>query len=153
MDGRARLYCRRCQQAIYENPVPATCLVVPDDKSRILLVKRNVEPHRGSWCLPGGFIELGESPEGAALRELREETGLTGHIQAMIGAISQNSDRYHTVLILGYLIGRFEGTPYAGDDASDIAFFAPDELPDIPFESHRHFIDKALRGKKLTADS
>ncbi|MCD6271794.1 MAG: NUDIX hydrolase, partial [Deltaproteobacteria bacterium] len=73
-DGRDRLFCKKCNEPIYENPLPATCVVLVDDNERLLLVKRSVEPKIGHWCLPGGFIEIGESPEKAALRELKEET-------------------------------------------------------------------------------
>jgi 8-oxo-dGTP diphosphatase len=140
-EGRVRLYCNSCQQPLYENPVPASCLVVVDDRERILLVKRSVEPHVGSWCLPGGFIELEERPEQAGLRELKEETGLTGCIDRILGAIAQDSERYHSVLIIGYLVRDFQGSLSAGDDASDIGFFEPERLPPIPFESHRQFIE------------
>jgi 8-oxo-dGTP diphosphatase len=139
---RVRRYCPTCDEFLYENPIPATCLVVIDDQNRVLLVQRNVEPEIGAWCLPGGFIELGEAPELAAIRELKEETGLDGHIERLLGVIAQESKLYDTVMIVGYLIKKLSGTPLAGDDASAIAFYSPAELPDIPFRSHREFIEK-----------
>ncbi|MBN1655818.1 MAG: NUDIX domain-containing protein [Deltaproteobacteria bacterium] len=139
-EKRARLYCPRCDQVLYENPIPATCLVVIDNKNRVLLVRRSVQPEIGAWCLPGGFIELGEPPEQAALRELREETGLEGRVEKLLGVFAQESEQYHTVMIVGYLIKDFTGAPRAGDDASDIAFYGPETLPDIPFASHREFV-------------
>jgi ADP-ribose pyrophosphatase YjhB (NUDIX family) len=142
VEARRRLYCPSCRQTLYENPIPASCIVVADERNRILLVKRNVEPKIGAWCLPGGFIELDEKPEEAALRELQEETGLTGRIVSMLGAIGQHSEQYHTVLILGYAVGDIKGELRAGDDASDIAYFGLGELPEIPFESHREFIER-----------
>lgn len=85
-------------------------------------------------------MELGETPEQAALRELKEETNLTGHIRMLLGVTSNHSDKYNTVLIIGYLIDNYTGAPRAGDDASDIACFDYDDLPELAFESHRKFI-------------
>jgi len=140
-DGRLRLFCEQCREPIYENPIPATCLVVVDHRERLLLVKRSVEPKKGFWCLPGGFMELGETPSEAALRELHEETGLSGQIDRLLDVTSNPSDQYHTVLMVGYLVKTFIGDPVAGDDASDIAWFGIEDLPDIAFASHRKFIE------------
>jgi ADP-ribose pyrophosphatase YjhB (NUDIX family) len=113
---------------------------VIDGKERILLVKRSVEPQRGFWCLPGGFMELGETPEGSALRELNEETGLSGKVEMLLGVTSSHSELYDTVLMVGYLVKSYNGTLKAGDDASDAAYFYPDQLPEIAFKSHQRFI-------------
>jgi len=140
VEGAQRLFCEHCNEPIYENPIPATCLVVVDNRDRVLLVKRSVEPKKGFWCLPGGFMELGESPEKAALRELKEETGLSGRIEMLLGVSSNPSSLYHTVLIVGYLVRHYSGTLIAGDDADDTARFHYAELPEIAFESHERFI-------------
>lgn len=139
-EGALRRYCNRCNEPIYENPLPATCMVVVDNKDRVLLVKRSVEPKKGFWCLPGGFMELGETPEKAALRELKEETGLAGRIDMLLGVSANPSSLYHTVLMVGYLVKSYSGSPIAGDDASDAAYFHYNELPEIAFESHTSFI-------------
>ena len=139
-EGALRRYCNRCNEPIYENPLPATCLVVVDKKDRVLLVKRSVEPKKGFWCLPGGFMELSETPEQAALRELKEETGLSGKIDMLLGVSANPSTLYHTVLMVGYLVKSYSGTLIAGDDANDVAHFHYDELPEIAFESHAGFI-------------
>ena len=140
MEGRIRLFCSRCNEPHYENPVPASCTVVIDNSDRILLVKRNVPPQVGGWCLPGGFIELDEAPENAALRELKEETGIAGQTDRLLGVISSFSPLYHSVLLIGYLVTSYSGTLHAGDDASDVAFFRPDEMPAIALDSHIRFI-------------
>ncbi len=149
LEHRLRLRCASCQTVLYENPIPATCLVVLDDKRRILLVRRSVEPHIGKWCLPGGFIELGEQPEEAALRELQEETGLRGHIDRLLGVRSNPSRLYHTVLLVGYLVTRYEGIPVPGDDASEIGFFDHAALPEIAFDNHVRFIEDAWNLERL----
>lgn len=141
VEGGNRLFCKSCDTPIYENPVPATAIVAVDSKKRLLLVKRSVPPKTGMWCLPGGFLELGESPEQGALRELKEETGLSGTIQSLLGVISSNSPRYNTVLLVGYLVNNYTGTLIAGDDASDASYFSPEELPKIAFSSHKDFIN------------
>ncbi|MCP4104409.1 MAG: NUDIX hydrolase [Desulfobacteraceae bacterium] len=139
-EGRLRLFCEQCNEPIYENPVPATCLVVVDSMERLLLVRRSVEPKKGFWCLPGGFVELGESPDLSALRELEEETGLSGEIFRLMGVTSGKSVRYGSVMMIGYLVKNYSGTLIAGDDASDADYFHFDNLPETAFESHMKFI-------------
>jgi len=144
-EGRQRHYCNQCQEPLYENPTPATCIVVVDKENKILLVKRNVEPKSGFWCLPGGFIELGENPDVSALRELKEETGLSGQIDRLLGVTSTGSTQYDTVLMVGYHVKQFTGDLKAGDDASDACFFNIQSLPEIAFDSHTQFIQTYLQ--------
>ena len=141
VEGGNRLFCETCRTPIYENPIPATCLVVVDAEKGVVLVKRDVAPKKGYWCLPGGFIELGESPEQGALRELREETGLNGRIDKLLGVTADKSGQYGNVLMVGYLVKRFSGSLTPGDDAADVANFQPEKLPEIAFSSHRHFLE------------
>ena len=140
MEGKNRLFCKSCNKPIYENPIPASCIVVPDNEENVLLVKRSIEPRKGYWCLPGGFMELGENPDQSALRELKEETGLSGRIDMLLGITSNVSPVYFTVLMMGYLVKDYTGILKAGDDAADAAWFHPEELPEIAFESHLKFI-------------
>ncbi|WP_157570422.1 NUDIX domain-containing protein [Microtetraspora malaysiensis] len=67
--------CPGCANTSYLNPLPVAVMVLPVDNS-LLVVRRDVEPHRGGLALPGGFIDVGESWQQAAVRELREETGV-----------------------------------------------------------------------------
>jgi len=118
-------------------------LVVCDDRKRLLLVKRSVDPKKGCWCLPGGFIELGETPEEAALRELSEETGLCGRIDRLLGVSTNPGTLYHTILMVGYLVTHVSGTLQPGDDALDAAYFALTRSPQIAFTSHQKYIELA----------
>jgi ADP-ribose pyrophosphatase YjhB (NUDIX family) len=131
-----------CERPIYENPIPATCVVVINSDKRILLVRRSVEPKIGEWCLPGGFLELGETPERGALRELAEETGLKGEIESLLGVRTTPSVLYQSILMVAFSISEFQGQAVAGDDADEAHWFSYKDLPPIAFDSHRFFIDR-----------
>jgi len=129
---------------VYQNPVPATAAVVFNTEQEVLLVKRNVEPKIGEWCLPGGFVELDETPEHGCLRELKEETNLSGEIDRLLGVYLSNSAIYRSVLIIGYLVKNVQGKAEAGDDSDEARFFSLDEMPPLAFKSHRKVLDQAL---------
>jgi ADP-ribose pyrophosphatase YjhB (NUDIX family) len=151
VEGRHRLFCSHCNRPIYENPIPATCVIVSDDHSHLVLVKRSVPPKEGWWCLPGGFIELGEDPEEGALRELAEETGLIAATASLIGVCTTPSPQYHSVLMVSYAVTEFHGRLRPGDDAAEAQWFPHDRLPAIAFDSHEYFIDLFFNGKPYPA--
>ena len=148
LEGVERLFCISCRTPIYQNPIPANCIVVVDENDQLLLVKRNVEPKIGHWCLPGGFMELNEAPEDSALRELAEETGLVGEMVDLLGVTTSPSSMYDTILMLGFLVRRFSGEIMAGDDASEVRWFRLDDLPEIAFDSHVRFVRQYLLCRK-----
>ncbi|MEA3232212.1 MAG: NUDIX hydrolase [Thermodesulfobacteriota bacterium] len=147
-EEQIRLFCEACNQPIYENPVPATCVVVRDDEGRILLVKRAVDPRKGGWCLPGGYMEMDEEPDASALRELHEETGLTGRIHCLLGVMKGHSDIYGSLLMVGYLVSSFQGRLKPGDDADAAIFYKPDDMPRVVFRTHRLFVAMAKKVDK-----
>ncbi|HEU0130210.1 MAG TPA: NUDIX domain-containing protein [Mycobacteriales bacterium] len=102
--------------------------VVRDDAGRLLLVRRAHEPARGLWSIPGGRIEPGETPERAAAREVREETGL----DVEVGALLCRADLGGGYVVEDFAARAVGGTLAAGDDALDAAFFAPDEVRALP---------------------
>ncbi len=142
VSGRKRLVCRECREIYYENPVPAVTALVADGDGRILLGRRCVEPARGEWCLPGGFMEMGETMEDTALRELKEETGLAGRVVSFVGCVSHESKFYQkTIIIFGYHVEAAGGEPIPDDDIGELGFFDFDRMPPVAFASHRQLID------------
>ena len=100
LDERPREVCPACKTVFYQNPLPVAASVVLNKSREALLVKRRNDPHRGEWCLPIGFAELGETIGQAARRELREETGIEGQIIRLLDADSFDSEFYGELLHL-----------------------------------------------------
>ncbi|MFC1693941.1 NUDIX domain-containing protein [Candidatus Latescibacterota bacterium] len=146
MEGRIRPVCTSCGNVIYVNPVPATAQVVLDER-RVLLVLRAVEPHRGEWCLPGGFLEWGESPENGTRRELFEETGIDADKLSLIGVYDSYTGPQRHVLLVAYRVISWRGEPVPGDDASDVQWFDFDEIPPLAFSVHNKVLAEALSVK------
>lgn len=143
-EGRERAVCTSCGTIHYENPRPAATVIGQRD-GKLLLVKRAAPPAVGEWCLPGGFIEKGEMPQEAALRELKEETGLTASGLSFFQFCPFPSGLHGEVMVMAYVADSLTGTPEAGDDASEVQFFPLTELPPIAFACHVAFIDSYLK--------
>lgn len=135
----------------YEYPRPAVsvdCVVVriTDSGREILLIRRGGEPFRNCWALPGGFIELDESLEESARRELLEETGLTVDRLVQIQAFGAvNRDPRTRVISIAWL-ATVSGpqSVRAGDDAAQVAWFSVNRLPELAFD-HAEIIAAGLK--------
>ena len=97
--------------------------VVRDAAGRLLLVRRGNEPNRGTWSLPGGRVEAGETHREAAAREVREETGLEVEVGERLATVRLGD--YDVQDFAAQVVG---GSLLAGDDAMDAAWFAPEDL-------------------------
>ncbi len=111
----------------------------------ILLIKRADYPYIGSWALPGGFVDEGETAELAAARELHEETGIKGINlqQVFITSTPKRDPRGWTVSVIFYGFSQKKLKIIAGDDASEAAWFSINDLPDLAFD-HEVAIDKTI---------
>jgi ADP-ribose pyrophosphatase YjhB (NUDIX family) len=107
--------------------------MVLDDLRRVLLVKRKYPPGEGTWGLPMGFAELGETIAAAALRELLEETGVTGRVVRLINAESSYGPFYGDVLVVSFEVEKLLGMEHPGDDAAEVDYFPLDQLPPLAF--------------------
>ncbi|HEY9159765.1 MAG TPA: NUDIX hydrolase [Desulfomonilia bacterium] len=140
IDGRKRDYCRNCKTVFYENPLPVACCIVSNENREVLLVKRKKDPYKDMWCLPIGFAESGEEVSQAALRELSEETGLTGEIVRLIDVDTVENYFYGSLAIVTYEVRATGGVLKPGDDATDAAYFPISSLPELAWSSN----EKAL---------
>ena len=112
-------------------PVPAVGVVCLRGDS-VLLIRRGTPPRQGEWSLPGGRIEPGERAMEAALRELREETGVAAEITGLIDVVDglfPEAGRHY--VLIDYAARWLSGEPVAGDDAAEARFVALDEVESL----------------------
>jgi ADP-ribose pyrophosphatase YjhB (NUDIX family) len=130
--GSGRADCPVCGFAAYANPVPAACAICVDAEGRVLLARRAREPSKGLWDLPGGFLDEGEEPLEALVRELSEETGLEIEPARLLGIWSDwygDGPGARSTLVLVWVARVVSGRQNPADDVSELRWFAPDELP------------------------
>lgn len=145
-DSRERDACPRCSWVHYpQAKVAAGTFVVIE--SKLLLVRRGIEPGYGKWGLPCGFLEAGETPEEAAARETEEETGLQVVIRELHGLYYDARAEYE-VLLAFYRAEPVRGELRTSTETLDLRLFAKNELPweEIAFRSTRHAIEEWAKG-------
>ncbi|MDD3648114.1 MAG: NUDIX hydrolase [Candidatus Dojkabacteria bacterium] len=120
----------------------ADAVVIKNNK--ILLIKRKYDPFKDCWALPGGLVDYGETTENAVLRELKEETDLTGKIKSMIGVYSDPTrDPRGQVVSIAYLIGETKGHLRKKEETTAIRWFSLKKLPKLAFD-HAKIIQDAM---------
>ncbi len=138
--GRVRRACRYCGFIHFADPKVAVAALVTDGP-RVLLVRRLAVPRIGFWALPAGYMDADELPEDALVREIAEETGITVRAVALLGVAPLAGWAERRGILLLYraepVASTAQAAPAAGDDVSDVRWFAPDAIPwdDIAFES------------------
>lgn len=129
---------------MHKQPALAADCVVFDKTGRLLLIRRKNPPFQGQYALPGGFVDYGERMEQAALRELHEETGISGRIVRLIGVYSRpdRDPRGHCVSAV-YLVDADGQQPVAGDDAASAEFVVNFRAEKLAFD-HDEIVADAL---------
>jgi 8-oxo-dGTP diphosphatase len=139
-------------QYCYDYPRPAVttdiCLfTVVEDDLRILLIRRGLEPFKGAWALPGGFLQEAETLDQCAARELREETGVdVAHLEAFTTFSDPKRDPRYRVITAAYfaLVPAADHALQSGSDADDAKWYSMRELPRLAFD-HQNIIGAARR--------
>lgn len=150
LHGRVRPVCGACGYVVYLDPKMGAGVVV-ELNGKVVLVRRAVDPMRGHWSLPSGYVERDETPDATAVREMAEETGLQVEIDGLLNVYSfaheVTGGRGVLVLYAAHVTG---GDLVAGDDAGEVRAFGPDELPpDVAFDSHRQALKDWRRAKAI----
>jgi 8-oxo-dGTP diphosphatase len=147
-EGRIRQACPECGLIVFTDPKVAATVMVERDGS-ILLVRRSIDPARGLWCFPGGYVDFGEDPVVAAIRECREEVGISIADLRLLD-VSFNG----RVIVITYLASAAtEAVVTPGDDADMAAWFVPPQLPPLAFPGVEQAISVWLHGRRVEAST
>lgn len=127
-----------------ETPKLMVDVVITADDGKAVLIRRASEPYAGRWALPGGFVEVGETVEEAAIREAAEETGLAIEVSRLVGVYSdpERDPRGHNVSV-AFLARVLSGELSADTDASEAALMDPSTV-ELAFD-HARILSDALR--------
>jgi len=149
-ENHQRLVCQNCHFVFYQNSKPTASAIIFDDKKRILLTKRAVEPKKNYWDFPGGFLEEGEYPQDGLKREIFEELGVKIKIIKMLGIFMDNYKTdgvNYSTLNIYYLVKIIHGQLKPMSDIMAIRWFGKEELPPkkIAFKSNIQAIKTWLK--------
>ena len=136
--GEPRPCCPDCGYVHFYHPQVAAAVFI-HDAERVLLIKRAVEPERGKWALPAGYVDAFEDPRQTAVREVREETGLDVRVTRLVD-VFHSTHRPGASIIIVYAAEVTGGELQPLDDAEAVEWFGPDELPELAFESTRKIV-------------
>lgn len=137
-------FCPGCGRKYFTNPLPSAVAFVRNSRGELLIIKRGIEPGRGHWALPSGFVEEKEKPEQTVIRELHEETGIHGRIQRLIGVYTEPTRLYGNVLLVAYEVIPVSGRLRPGSDTTAARYVPTDHLPVIPFAGHQAIVRDGL---------
>lgn len=154
IDKKDHQGCSNCGFILYENSKPCVgVLIIEEDK--VLLVQRAIEPFKGYWDIPGGFLEAGEHPVAGAVREVREETGLlikpVEILDIFMDVYGPEGEPTLNICYLAKIIG---GEPQVGSDVGKMYWFPIDAIPsDIAFEWEKEALELLLEKKRKIGTS
>ncbi len=144
--GKVRPVCTVCGHVVFFDPKVATVAFLKMD-DRVLLVKRGVDPGKGRWAFPAGFVDAGESPEEATRREVLEETGLSISRLRLLDVFSRNAHDGGTAdIIIAYAADPASGELHPDDDVDAAAWFDKDHLPEMVFATTETLVRRWLAG-------
>ena len=125
-EDRERLACSACGHVAYVNPRLVVTTLPITEAGEIVLIRRGIEPGLGSWAQPGGFLEVDETVNQAAIRETWEETGLLVQHGEIVGLYTRLEASVVTITFEARIVG---GTAAPTPEATEVVAFAPEDIP------------------------
>jgi mutator protein MutT len=145
------LKCVSCSFNFFLNPKPACVAVIFDNENKLIMTKRAINPFKGYWDLPSGFVKKGENAEEALIRELKEELSVDIKIKEYFWSVT-GSYPYKDVTYVPLdfcFICTFRGNLSPRDDVADFKPFSKRELPDKISPHHRKIVNELIKAGKL----
>jgi len=148
IEGKELPACPACDFVLWPDPKLATAVVV-ESGGGLVAGKRSIDPGRGLWCLPGGFVDDHEHPEQAAVRECLEEIGAEIAVAGLVGIYHVRRTQRPHLVVIGYRAELAAGVlPIAGHEMDEVGVFRPENLPPLAFSSHREVVRDWLRNRE-----
>jgi len=145
--GKMRRVCPVCGFVHFDDPKVAVVAFIERD-NRVLLVRRAMNPERGKWALPAGYVDYGENPREAVIREVREETGLEIEITRLV-SVEGGPGTFGASIVIIYAASVVNGSARPQDDAEAVLWLsASDSLPELAFESTRTMLSVWLEHQR-----
>ena len=141
-----RPVCPNCDYTVYFDPKVAVVVFICQD-NHVLLVKRAVDPMKGRWAMPAGFVEAGEDPQATARRESLEETSLIVQVDRLLDVFHTTGDGGAADIVIAYAASVIGGELKADDDAEAAAWFSRDNLPEVVFLPSQQLAARWLAGE------
>ncbi len=131
-------YCSKCDYVQYDNPRPCADIAILNSEGELLVSKRALDPGKGKYDMPGGFVVMGESFESAALRELEEETGLMTkdvssprYFKSYVAEYAWVPEVYKIVVTLFVVKLVTNKKPVANDDSEELMWLSEDQINEV----------------------
>ena len=145
VEGRVLEACPNDDFVLWRDPKVATAVVVEVDGG-IVLGRRAIEPARGDWCLPGGFVNDDEGPMDAAARECLEEIGASVVVAGLIGVYHIAKRGAPSMVAIGYRARVVDaGVLAPGTEMLELQIFPVTDLPELAFSSHRQIVGDYIK--------
>lgn len=140
-----RHVCTRCGQVVYQDPKVAVGTIISTGDSRIVLVRRAIEPGYGKWVFPGGYVDRGEEVAAAAIREAKEEAGLDIRLDALLNIYSYSG---RPLVVIVYAATALGGALCPDDECLEARLFSASEIPwdELAFQSTTEGLRDYLSG-------
>lgn len=145
IEGKMVEACPNDDFVLWRDPKVVTSVVVVQD-GRIVLGRRDIEPGRGLWCLPGGFVNHDEDPVDAASRECREEIGAQVEVTRLLGVYHIAKTTASSMVGVAYEARLVHGALLApGVEMTEVGLYSEDALPEMAFPSQRWILEEYFK--------